>query len=268
MDPSFQKPKLPAPKIPDNFQKLTSPHFSTPNGMLLPRNMQPPPMFGLRGSTIPAKHLPQFNYEKNQPYRKEVPLPNPLIYCDICDQPFSGEEKLEKHKIYSHPEILGIKPRVYSPEEVNEWRNERKKRYPTTQNVINRQKAMEERKKRGERLQERKSRFADRKERQQMTSKGPRRKRARGGQKKKPVEAQVKQVESDSDEDSEENEKDGLKRFRGTSAMEDFENTVVLQQSNALALLGNYSDSDEKEENLAGSESSDDGPVEVPIQKE
>jgi len=54
---------LPSPKFdkPNGASKANH-LYLTPSGMtLLPRAKQPPPMYGARGSTVPAKYLAQEN---------------------------------------------------------------------------------------------------------------------------------------------------------------------------------------------------------------
>lgn len=57
-----------------------------------------------------------------------------------------------------------------TPEEIAKWREERKKRYPTKANIELRQKAQEERMKRGERLENPKNRFGKKHDRRQMNN--------------------------------------------------------------------------------------------------
>jgi nuclear fragile X mental retardation-interacting protein 1 len=59
MDATFSFPTSPFTKATTSVSKQHGllPHFSTPAGMLLPKDKQPPPMYGPRGSTIPPKYL-------------------------------------------------------------------------------------------------------------------------------------------------------------------------------------------------------------------
>ncbi|XP_063702842.1 FMR1-interacting protein NUFIP1 [Culicoides brevitarsis] len=268
----FQKPKLPTPKIPDLYQRLTTPHFSTPAGMLLKGSLQPPPMYGLRGSTIAPKFLPKPapTYKElvmeRPAYKKPVvppPLPEPSVFCDFCDRSFRTTDQLDKHKMQTHRELMGIKPRVYTPEEINEWKEARKKRYPTTQNILARQQAQEERIKRGERLQESKSRFGRKEERRQPTQKRENHDNSWQERKKKfppskkfvpiePVE-EPKTVEEDAET------LNGLPKFKGTSTLTNYERTLVLKQTSALSFLGSYGSGSESDE-----EEIEENPLETP----
>lgn len=263
----FQKPKLPTPKIPDQYQRLTAPHFSTPSGMLLPQAQQPPPMFGLRGSTIPPKFMtkPPPTFKElvvNHPYKKPLQQEDvePTLFCDFCDRSFRGEEKLDKHKLQLHKELMGIKPRVYTDEEINEWKEARKKRYPTTQNVLARQQAQAERINRGERLEESKSRFGRKQDRRQPTntmsfqrrenkSEIWQNKKVSPNNRKKyvPPILESKKSSIETTEVTGVETLNGLSKFQGTSGLPNYERTRVLKQTNALSCLGTYGSGTESE---------------------
>ncbi|KXJ79517.1 hypothetical protein RP20_CCG000595 [Aedes albopictus] len=114
----------------DSFTKLRNPHFSTPSGMLLPREKQPPPMYGPRGSTVPPwlvvskghQHQQQPGPGKGQSsyqqprfrgptrgghhhhsggFDKDV-IPELLevdwnLWCEGCDVNCKTEEELRRH---------------------------------------------------------------------------------------------------------------------------------------------------------------------------
>lgn len=104
--------------------------------------------------------------------------------CDTCDRSFSTPEQLKKHleqhrvcgingcQFVAHEKVVekhiemqhvtGLYYRmkkVDTPEDIAKWIAERKKRYPSKENIEKRQKEQEERLKRGERLTKSKNRF-------------------------------------------------------------------------------------------------------------
>lgn len=154
------------------------PHFLTPSGMtLLPREKQPPPMYGKRGATVPSRFL--------QPSPSTVCVPDAVKqYCEPCEMELASVDDLKHHRAQhercpvegcqyrGHPSVMDKHvtalhssglfekfKKLNSPEEIAAWREERRKRYPTVQNVLLKQKAMEQKQKRGERLEANKSRF-------------------------------------------------------------------------------------------------------------
>ncbi|EDW79022.2 uncharacterized protein Dwil_GK10761 [Drosophila willistoni] len=185
--PEFALPSPNFNKQQHNGPNKTSMHYLTPCGMtLLPRNKQPPPMYGARGSTVPAKYLnegtpkPQTATE-TPPVYNSPPRPESCHNCDmelansqdmkrhlqqheICpaeDCDFSALSSiLERHIESNH--ITGLYQKVkkvWTPEDIAAWRAERRKRFPTTANVELAKRAKEQRLKRGERLEASKSRF-------------------------------------------------------------------------------------------------------------
>ncbi|XP_040162144.1 nuclear fragile X mental retardation-interacting protein 1 [Anopheles arabiensis] len=331
----------------DSFSRHLNPHFSTPNGMLLPSSKQPPPMFGPRGSTVPAQFLNNprkrpasgphrypgpGTYRQNQPgginqnqrnnqgagfknkaggpnHRSPRPPNNGLekdvkpellvldwkLWCEGCDVNCRSEEEFEQHKanhapctvpgctFVGHPMIMKRHGRQVhsdggctkdtigpSAEEIEQWKEERRKRYPTKQNVILRQQAQEARFNRGERIEEKKDRFPKRNApvNDDSSMNGPnttpngrnanRSKRKRRA--KKP--AFVAPVEEKT-----------LDRipFKGTSSLKDYKDPP----KNALSMLGDYgtdtdSSCDEEEQAspvVAQKKSLEVSSVEEPTQK-
>ncbi|XP_052896581.1 FMR1-interacting protein NUFIP1 [Anopheles moucheti] len=307
---------LPPPKFQDevkksygNFSRHLNPHFSTPNGMLLTRDKQPPPMYGPRGSTVPPRFLSnprkrqagayapdQGNNWQRQPgafqnnYRAKFkhndgggghnrsarPPSNGLdkevkpeflvldwkLWCEGCDVNCRSEEEYQQHitnhtpcsvpscKFVGHPMIMKRHerqthkdeknakdlPAAPSSEEIEQWKEERRKRYPTKQNVILRQHAQEARFNRGERIEENKDRFPNRHsttkgesnengQRREMASNGRKYKRSRG-RKRSAFPVAVAVVA----------ETTGRISFNGTSTLKDYKDP----SNNALAMLGDY----------------------------
>ncbi|XP_035916602.1 nuclear fragile X mental retardation-interacting protein 1 [Anopheles stephensi] len=314
---------LPPPKFKDevkksldSFSRHLNPHFSTPSGMLLTRDKQPPPMYGPRGSTVPPRFLGnprkrpaegspsnhgnnrqmqpggfQSNYKggkhnrpprppNNHGFDKEV-KPELLVldwklWCERCDINCRSEEEYRQHlsnhtpctvpgcKFVGHPMIMkrherqthrddgGSKEPAVGPsaEEIEQWKEERRKRYPTKQNVILRQHAQEVRFNRGERIEENRDRFPKRPSatNDEARENGPRRdngpptarwKRPKG-RKRTLRPAPVPVVE----------EYPGRISFKGTSLLKDYKDPPV----NSLTLLGDYgsgSESGSDDEELA-----------------
>ncbi|XP_050077525.1 FMR1-interacting protein NUFIP1 [Anopheles maculipalpis] len=310
---------LPPPKFKDevkksldSFSRHLNPHFSTPNGMLLARDKQPPPMYGPRGTTVPPRFLSnprkrpaggspysnhgnnrhvqpgggnfQNNYQggkHNRPPRlpnnggfdKEV-KPELLVldwklWCEGCDVNCRTEQDYQQHlsnhtsctvsgcKFVGHPMIMKRHQRQThrdgaasketsvgpSEEEIEQWKEERRKRYPTKQNVILRQNAQEARFTRGERIEENKDRFPkwpsatndESRENGPRRDNGPptaRRKRPKGRKRPTiPVPSTV--VE----------EYPGRICFKGTSTLKDYKDPPL----NGLTMLGDYGSSSESE---------------------
>ncbi|XP_061692705.1 nuclear fragile X mental retardation-interacting protein 1 [Syngnathoides biaculeatus] len=116
-----------------------------------------------------SNYGPTANHGKRYPTKKE---PNFVHFCDTCDRGFKNQEKYEEHvaqhvecsvpdcKFMAHEKIVSIHWRnTHAPgmkrikldtaEEIAKWREERRKNYPTLQNVEKKRKLMEEREKTG-----------------------------------------------------------------------------------------------------------------------
>ncbi|XP_062553167.1 FMR1-interacting protein NUFIP1 [Armigeres subalbatus] len=295
--------RLPAPsfkavtkKSIDSFTKLRNPHFSTPSGMLLPREKQPPPMYGPRGATVPpwlvtranqhhppgyGKNVAQQSQQRfrgparrnfNSGFDKDV-IPELLkvnwdFWCEGCDVNCRSEEELQKHlrghqpcdiegcKYVGHPRVMKKHWRLahdeqklqekaqmetkQSPQDIEKWRMERRMRYPSKANVLLRMQEQEERFKRGERIEENKDRFPNKKLREPNKNNQKQSRNRRNHQhkpkKNKPV---VEMVANGTDSDD---EIESRVRFKGTSEMKNYKK----KQANALSLLCGYgTDSDE-----------------------
>nr|XP_019561437.2 nuclear fragile X mental retardation-interacting protein 1 [Aedes albopictus] len=296
----------------DSFTKLRNPHFSTPSGMLLPREKQPPPMYGPRGSTVPPWLVVSKGHQHHQPhgpgkgqssyqqprfrgpprgghhhhsgFDKDV-IPELLevdwnLWCEGCDVNCKTEEELRRHlsqhracevegcKYVGHPRVMKrhwrlahdeekLKERALmeskeGPEDVEKWRKERRMRYPSKANVLRRMQEQEERFKRGERIEEDKSRFPNKKQwepsqRKDNVKDSRSTRRKRRGHKKVEEIAETVGSESDSDDDV----KTRIK-FKGTAELKDYKE----KQKNSLSLLCAYgSDSDESSEEESAEES-------------
>ncbi|XP_049802179.1 nuclear fragile X mental retardation-interacting protein 1 isoform X2 [Schistocerca nitens] len=106
-------------------------------------------------------------------------------YCETCDRSFRSEETLTEHlsqhqtcglegcQFTAHAAVVmrhvemqhatGLYSKISAitdkPEDIAKWISERKKRYPTKENIEKQKKEREEKMKRGERLEDQKTRF-------------------------------------------------------------------------------------------------------------
>ncbi|KAG4073679.1 hypothetical protein HA402_000903 [Bradysia odoriphaga] len=345
--PQTKSETMPAKKLPCPF---------SPAGMLQPSHLQPPPMFGPRGTTIPPKHLasyahfkvnrsqprsavhhkafnnhnrpkdsgPRYQNNFNNVNRPRGPPRSPAsreFWCEPCDRDFRSPDLLQEHKsqhqkcgidgckFEGHEMIVskhihmqhstGLYERLKNldtPEDIQKWREERRKRYPTKENVELRQQMQEERNKRGEKLNDSNARFGRQSDRRRCnnnsadsnraTTNGNRatatngtraatepkgeansQNKSREGRKKRrrPNKKVVKTVEqptgvSDKNESVEGVSNNGLPMFRGTSHLKNYKKRKEIQPKNALSsLLGAYeSDSNSSESFSEDEESSDD----------
>ncbi|XP_043650436.1 nuclear fragile X mental retardation-interacting protein 1 [Drosophila teissieri] len=186
---------LPSPQFGKPNVSSTSNHlYLTPSGMtLLPRSKQPPPMYGARGSTVPAKYLHQ-----EQSSTVSVPASPPIYdspprpeFCHTCGMELANSQDMKRHLeqhefcpaddcdfaalhniLERHIEAKHITgtyvkvKKVWTEEELAAWKAERRKKFPTAANVEMARLAKEQRIKRGERLEASKSRFGNREDRQ------------------------------------------------------------------------------------------------------
>ncbi|XP_053959675.1 FMR1-interacting protein NUFIP1 [Anastrepha ludens] len=180
-----QKILLPPPNFNNKMSAPVTmkPHFLTSSGMTLHARHQPPPMYGKRGATYPGKFL---QTTANKYSSSVVPEPEMAVsqFCEACDMELQSVSDLRRHKAQhekcpvdncnyrGHPSVMDKHvatlhssglfdkfKKLSSPEEIAAWREERKQKYPTLENSLMRQRAREQREKRGERLENSKSRF-------------------------------------------------------------------------------------------------------------
>ncbi|XP_050321485.1 FMR1-interacting protein NUFIP1 isoform X1 [Bactrocera neohumeralis] len=187
-----QKFVLPSPNFHKKMESplTVRPHFLTPSGMTLHARHQPPPMYGKRGPTYPSKYLQTANknkFIKVEAAQTEAVEPE---YCEACDMELQSNDDLRLHKLQhekcpvdncnyrGHPSVMDKHvatlhssglfdkfKKLSSPEEIAAWREERKRKYPTLENSLMRQRAREQREKRGERLEAHNSRFGKQEDR-------------------------------------------------------------------------------------------------------
>lgn len=237
------------------------------------------------------------------------------FWCEPCDRDFNSEDLLQGHKsehqkcridgckfegheliVSKHIQMqhsTGLYERLKNletPEDILKWREERKKRYPTTANIELRQQMQEERNKRGEKLNNSKARFgrnADRrrcnnkftdtsqatqatdknKNGHSVKNKEASKKRRRPNRNKKSV-VTVEQRDDENDQ-SESVCNNGLPMFSGTSQLQNYKKRKETTPKNALSsLMGVYeSDSDSSEICSDDTSSSDEMEGETTIHK-
>ncbi|KAH8267683.1 hypothetical protein KR026_003289, partial [Drosophila bipectinata] len=271
---------LPSPKFDKpNGPSQANTHYLTPCGMtLLPRAKQPPPMYGARGSTVPAKFLPK---EQNVP----PPVPEtPPVYdcppvpeqCYTCGMQLANSQDMKRH-LEQHEEcpaencdfaalhsilerhieahhITGAYKKVkkvWTAEDLAAWRAERRKKFPTAANVELARLAKEQRMKRGERLEASKSRFGRREDRQRI-QRGQNRQdsKARSRQKRKEYfleknksqrstsEPIIQTSKPHAGQQEEHTSSNELKKFQGTGQMADYKHLKDKVKKEDNAIFG------------------------------
>lgn len=263
-----------------------SPHFLTPAGMLLPIHQQPPPMYGPRGTTLPPKFIPKYeninsqpNYkaphtQRRAPCRPSEPVLPPRnwdLWCETCDRDFPCKAQMESHqgehktcgiagcKFTGHPSIMerhvkqqhesGLFEKlknVDSPEDIAKWRADRRKNYPTRENIDLKQMAREARKERGEKLDDTNKKF-DRNQKQNPSKKNRRNKQKKPRGDKNKTKTSTEELQTHPEDTTTTNQ--GVPMFRGTAGMwdDEGEEKVEMNSNPLLKLIGMYGDSDESE---------------------
>ncbi|CAO1331767.1 unnamed protein product [Diamesa serratosioi] len=235
------------------------------------------------------QHGNKKNYNNNQNNNQNNDGQNQswVAWCKYCREGFASDTELYQHrgghvkctfegckfnasvqvvdehfqKVHNKTNPI-VKIKDFStPEDIEKWRQERRKRYPTAANMQLRQQSQEERFSRGEKLEDKKSRFGDKKERNQNRNKPP--KDQNRVKKQKPKKSQhpakineqvpevkkvvmpgitKKEVELSSDDEG----YIKMPKFGGTSLMKNYHTVEeVIKEKSALTVLGMYgSDSD------------------------
>lgn len=123
------------------------------------------------------------NFRQQHPRSK---APNNFAFCSYCNEGFATQIDFQAHRrshqkcpydeckfnanelaVSEHIQKVHIGTKIKdltSPEDIAKWREERRKRYPTTANVQLRQQIQEMKQNRGEKLQDSKARFGDKKQ--------------------------------------------------------------------------------------------------------
>lgn len=225
--------------------------------------------------------------------------------CEVCDRTFKSQQQLDRHlsehekccfdgcQFEAHSTLLkkhieaqhnsGLFQRIVATEtdeDIEKWREERRKRYPTKANIEARQLAQEQRLKRGERIVEPNNRFGksgdrrsanegkfDRKELNKPAAKDKkkRQRKRRNNRTKNNAGNQSKESNASTGvEDVIENVSTEVVRFAGISHMTESTEPKIEPETknNALtALMGLYG------EDASDDDDSDEGPEEVALSK-
>lgn len=230
-------------------------------------------------------------------------------WCEVCERSFKTPQQLDRHlsehekccfdgcQFEAHSSLLkkhieaqhnsGLFQRIgtiETEEDIEKWREERRKRYPTRANIEARQLAQEQRMKRGERIVEPINRFGknsdrrsanegkfDRKEHNKSTAKDKKKRPRKRRNNNKPKNTADKQAQGTNSTAKSveiiEKANTEVVRFAGISHMgatnESGSNVVQEKQNNALtALMGLYGDDATDDE-----DDCDAGPEEMAVAK-
>lgn len=89
----------------------------------------------------------EFGFPEHQYFPPPYQDYNANFWCDACEKNFQNKFILQKHINEHHSSRLKS---TNTPEEIAKWISDRKRKYPSTENVIKRQRINEEKRKRGE----------------------------------------------------------------------------------------------------------------------
>ncbi|CAH2104671.1 unnamed protein product [Euphydryas editha] len=128
-------------------------------------------------NVLPQGHNIKKNYYSHSPWSSQVSPGSENYWCETCDKGFINKTLLENHKLHhqkcnidgcqfvAHPKVItkhiqmqhatGLYKRIGkldNPEEIKKWREERKKKYPTKENIEKKQAETKEKIKRGEKM--------------------------------------------------------------------------------------------------------------------
>lgn len=149
-------------------------------------------------------------------------------------------------KCHSKSDSFHMVQNLTTPEEIEKWRSERRKRYPTVENMKIRAQSQEVRMQRGEKLVDKKSRFGDMKSQQRnnkQKNRPPKNRNRKQNQKIQQVPEKVlieSVVESSDDEPMRK-----IPKFTGTLKLADYHSLeTTIKETSALSILGMYGGSD------------------------
>lgn len=246
-------------------------------------------------------------FAENNNHRNNFRADSSGGWCEICDRSFKTQQQLDRHlsehekccfegcQFEAHSTLLkkhietqhnsGLFQRICAietEEDIEKWREERRKRYPTKANIEARQLAQEQRLKRGERIVEPNNRFGKNRDRRSanegnLNNKKEQNKSFANDKKKRPrkrrnnktkniVASQVKENKDVSGAETKtENVNIDVVRFAGISHMapstESVSSVEPEKKNNALtALMGLYGED-------TSNDDSDGGPEEAAVTK-
>lgn len=184
------------------------------------------------------------------------------FWCEPCDRDFRSQELLQEHKsehrkcdidgckVTAHEKIIakhierqhdtGLFKRIQIDNE--KWREARRNNFPKRENIEKRQKAQEERNKRGEKLDNSKAKFGRNSDRRRLPHKSADRsnigdKNKEGKRRRRKPNKKVAVVDvvtrDDENDEKESDSNNGLPRFKGTSQMKDYKKRKEVQPNYA-----------------------------------
>lgn len=223
-------------------------------------------------------------YQNHQAQREQATEVNfESLWCALCERSFKNPQQLNRHVsehekccfegclFEGHSSLLkkhiemqhnsGLFSRITkieTDEDIEKWKEERRKRYPTIANVEARKLAQEQRMKRGERLEEQKSRFGKVNDRQRAQEFTPQNKNeTNAANKKKPRRQRNRKNKNSSQNDKQSQETNETEEITEQKIEEELPvtNEIVKENENVIVnplttLLGAYdtASSDEEEE--------------------
>ncbi|XP_062577878.1 FMR1-interacting protein NUFIP1-like isoform X2 [Saccostrea cucullata] len=221
-----------------------------------------------------------FQKKKKPKVDKRDLAENNVYFCDTCDRGFKMEEKYQEHiqshvkcqhegcSYTAHPKLVrlhnktqhysGLASKIWkleSPEDIEKWRQERRKNFPTAENVQRKKEILEEKRARGEVIETKT--FGKMRNKDGKRERFGRGRNQRQNNRKNFSEEDVKKESPPKLEvtiTKENVKKEGVKKFDGDplSMLEGLEEVVpesdkpVSTIGGLAALMANYSDSDEE----------------------
>lgn len=214
------------------------------------------------------------------------------ISCKYCNINFNNQFELQQHRrshqkcpydecqfnaneatVANHIQYVHLKTNALikiqdlsTPEQIEKWREERRKRYPTTANVLLRQQIQEIKQKRGEKLQDAKGRFGDHQQRDFVKNMGnkdkkrPQQNQSKANPRQRQNRRDFKEQVSKACEiiqkilPPEEHQEISPLKFKGTQHLKDYHKEEA-KNIGGLSLLAAYgSDSESENESLTNEE--------------
>lgn len=257
-------------KLPSAFESLAAPISST-FSVNTSKDSATSGLYGYRSSFDINAQKQCYQQQKQTQYQKQIEMNKQkqtqetqlALWCELCERSFKQPHQLERHmsehekcfydgcNFEAHASILrkhieaqhnsGLFNRIAkieTDEDVEKWRAERRKRYPTKENIETRRQAQEQRMKRGERLEDDKSRFGKNSDRRRAKEFNEKEKSQRPMRRKRQQNTRGKTKEMKVKANCDENIVEKLTAKSGEIE------TATEQQKNALtALVGYYGES-------------------------
>ncbi|XP_078088387.1 FMR1-interacting protein NUFIP1 isoform X2 [Mustelus asterias] len=107
-----------------------------------------------QASTQWSPNTNQYDFRKHKKVKKE---PVYMYHCDTCERGFKNQDKYNEH-LSQHTQAHGPGAKAIqldTPEEITKWREERKRNFPTLENIARKRKMCQDKMQRGEVLRTR-----------------------------------------------------------------------------------------------------------------